>query len=259
MKPFPCLLSIVSFLFLSVPVLGQPPQMERPSPWSVGVIVLTDSQPYTNADGIVRVFPSVVYRGEKLQVLGPLVRYKFYKNDWVTLNANAAVQFTPYEEGDSDILNGLDEPDPTLIGGVSARVSLRQLDLPMLSLTFTAEGDLLGEHNGLQATAGAEYTFGKPWLPLSGGLGAGVLVQDENWTDYFVGVPVSKQTEDRAAYDASSSVNPYLTFRLMFRVTPSWSLMGIARLELLDPSYTDSPLVSDDTRTTTFVGLNYTF
>jgi outer membrane protein len=238
---------------------AQPPAGVRPSPWSVGVIAITDSQPYADAGGIVRVFPSVVYQGERLQVLGPLVRYQLYRNEWVSFSAIAAVEFSPYEEEDSPILNGLDEPDPTLIAGISSRLSLSKLTRIPLSLVFSAEGDVLGEHNGLQATAGASYRLGTPRQPLSGAIGFGVLLQDENWTNYFVGVPLAKQTEERPAYDASSSVNPYLALRMMYRMNRNWSLMGLARLEWLDDSWSESPLVSDDTRTVTFVGLNYTF
>lgn len=238
---------------------AQPPGTSRPSPWSVGAIMLTDSQPYRDAGGVVRAFPSVVYRGERLQVLGPLVRYKLYQNNWVTLHGNLAVEFSPYEEGDSPILEGLDEPDTTLIAGLSGRLSLKEVNLPNWSLNVTAEGDVLGEHDGFQLTAGGSYAFGSPWAPFSGGLGAGVLLQDENWTDYFVGVPVSKETPEREAYEASSSVNPYVALRLMYLINRNWSVMGLARLEWLDDSWTDSSIVADDTRTVTFLSLNYTF
>lgn len=248
-----------AFLIMTSILSAQPPGATRPSPWSVGAIMLTDSQPYKDAGGIVRAFPSVVYRGERLQVLGPLVRYKLFQNDWITLHGNLAVEFSPYEEDDSFILEGLDEPDTTLIAGVSGRLSLAELNLPNWSLNFTAEGDVLGEHDGFQVTAGGNYAFGSPWAPFSGGLGAGVLLQDENWTNYFVGVPEDKETAERQAYEASSSVNPYVTLRLMYLINRNWSVMGLARLEWLDESWTDSSIVADDTRTVTFVSLNYTF
>lgn len=259
MKPFLFVLCLIFMLSLTPEAGAQPPPGARPSPWSVGALVITDSQPYTDADGIVRVLPSVVYRGERLEVLGPLVRYRMFRNEWWDVHAVGAVEFSPYEEDDSPVLKGLDEPDPTLIAGVSGRFSLEPLLGKPLSLVFTAEGDVLGEHSGYQATAGAAYRLGSPRQTFSGGLGFGVLLQDDNWTNYFVEVPLASQTETRPAYEASSSVNPYLALRVMVRINRNWSLMGLARLEWLDDSYTDSPLVSDDTRTITFVGLNYTF
>lgn len=248
----------ISFVFL-LPASAQPPQASRPSPWSVGILMLTDSQPYRGADENIRVLPSVIYRGERLKVLGPLVQYLVFKNDVLTLNANAAFQFTPYEEDDSAFLRGMDEPDPTLLAGLDARISLGSLLSPGWSMLLTAEGDVLDEHGGFQLTVGGSYSFGSPRGPISGGVGAGVLVQDANWTNYFVGVPLSSATEDRATYDASSSLNPYLAVRGMYVINRNWSLMGIARIEWLDDSWTDSSILSDDTRTVTFLGLNYTF
>lgn len=238
---------------------AQPPQGGPPSPWSVGVFVSTDSQPYKDASGIVRVLPSVVYRGERLQVRGPLVQYRLYRNDWVTLNANAALQFSPFENDDSFVLADLEEPDPTLLAGLDARLSLRDLLGPRWSLFFTAEGDVLGEHNGFQFTAGGSYSLGSPRSPLSGGVGAGVLLQDGNWVNYFAEVPIRNATESRPAYDASSAMNPYISFRFLYLINRNWSLLGIARLEWLDEAWSDSPIISDDTRTTSFVALNYTF
>jgi outer membrane protein len=259
MKTVTMLFSLTLLIRFSPEAGAQPPPGARPSPWSVGALVITDSQPYTDADGIVRVLPSVVYRGERLEVLGPLVRYRLFRNEWWDVHAIGAVEFSPYEEDDSPVLNGLDEPDPTLIAGVTGRFSLEPLLGKPLSLTVSTEGDVLGEHGGYQATFGASYRLGSPRQTFSGGLGAGVLLQDENWTNYFVEVPLARQTETRPAYEASSSVNPYLALRVMIRFNRNWSLMGLARLEWLDDSYTDSPLVSDDTRTITFVGLNYSF
>lgn len=259
MKNSISLVSILFVILLSGVAGAQPPEGARPSPWSVGVMMLTDSQPYKDAGGIVRVLPSVVYRGERLRVLGPLVQYQFYRDERLTLNANAAFQFTPYDEDDSRIFEGMDEPDPTVVVGLDGRISLQDILSPKFSLLFTAEGDVLNEHNGVQLTLGGSYSLGHPRAPISGGLGAGLLWQSANWTNYFVGVPLKSQTEERPAYEASSSVNPYISIRLMYNFNRNWSVMGIARMEWLDNSWTDSPLVADDTRTVTFVGLNYTF
>ena len=85
---------LVLFLTATLALRAQPPGVE-PSPWSAGILVMTDSQPCKDASGIVRVLPSVVYRGERLSVQGPLVQYLLYRNEWLTLNGNAAFQFAP--------------------------------------------------------------------------------------------------------------------------------------------------------------------
>jgi outer membrane scaffolding protein for murein synthesis (MipA/OmpV family) len=45
----------------------------------------------------------------------------------------------------------------------------------------------------------------------------------------------------------------------MYIMSRNWSILGIARLDWLDDSWTDSSIVADDNRLTSFVGLNYTF
>ena len=241
------------------PPQGGPPRGGPPSPWSVGVLTTYDSQPYKDVSTKIRVLPSVVYRGERLTITGPLIQYRLFRTENFRIQANAAYQFAPYEADDGRIFDGMDSPSGTMIAGLDMRYSLQDLLSPRWSLLFTAESDVLGEHNGHQVSAGATYNMGSPRNKLSGGVGFGLLYQDENWTDYFVKVPDNKATDLRPAYSAPSSLNPYVSLRGMYILNRNWSIPGIARLDFLDSSWTNSPLVGDNTRTQIFTALNYTF
>jgi len=230
-----------------------------PSPWSIGVLFTIDTQPYKNVSSKGRVLPSVSYRGERLSINGPLIQYRLFEADRLRVNVNAAYQFAPYEADDGRIFDGMDSPSGTMIAGFDMRYSLADILSPRWSLVFTAESDTLGEHNGHQISAGAAYALGSPRSKLSGGLGFGLLYQDANWTNYFVKVPDNKAIEGRPAYSGSTSLNPYVSLRGMYIINRHWSILGIARLDVLDDSWTDSPLVEDSTRAQVFTALNYTF
>ncbi|GEM_PF-1583008 len=241
------------------PPSGGPPRGGPPSPWSVGVLTTYDSQPYKDVSTKIRVLPSVVYRGERLSITGPLIQYRLYQTENLTLQANAAYQFAPYEADDGRIFDDMDSPSGTMIAGIDLRYSLADLLSPNWSFLFTAESDTLGEHNGHQISGGFTYNVGSPRNKLSGAIGLGLLYQDQNWTNYFVKVPDNKATDIRPAYSADTSLNPYVSLRGLYILNRNWSILGIARVDILDESWTDSPLVQDSTRTQIFTGINYTF
>lgn len=236
-------------------VSGQPPGAERPSPWAAGIFVLSDSQPYKGAGRSVRILPSVTYRGERLQWNGPLVQYHLFKGDKSTFSVNGVVQFAPYEQDDAPILEGMGDRSTTFLAGVDWTYR----PIPSLTILASLDAEVLGAYNGAQAIAGFRYSIGKPWQRVSGSLGAGLLLQDQKWTRYFVGVPLEKATPERPEYSPGDSLHYYTTAQLLIRIYGPWSLFTLARLEFLDETWRDSPLIADEYRLMVFSALNYSF
>ncbi|MEX2607173.1 MAG: MipA/OmpV family protein [Kiritimatiellia bacterium] len=249
MKIFP--LFLLSAL-ISVPLAAQPPPAR---PWSAGVFTMTDSQPYKDADGIVRVFPFISYRGPRLEVLGPMVRYKLISHEGWTLRVRGAVDFGAYEEDDSAILNGMGDRDTTLLLGLGV---IRDLS-PNWNSYLTVDRDILGQHDGLEANAGFSRRLGSPRQPLSATLTAGLRLEDKRWTRDRVGVPEDRSREDRPAYSPDHSLHPYIGALAVYRITDRWVTTLILRHEWLDSVYSDSPLVADDTRFTSMFSFSYSF
>lgn len=246
------LFSVVLAGLAAFTLSAQPPPAR---PWSVGVFTMTDSQPYKDADGIFRVFPFISYRGPRLEVLGPMVRYRVLAHDGWTLRIRGALDFGAYEEEDSQILEGLGDRKTTLLLGLGINRDLT----PDWSLYLTADRDVLGQHNGLEANTGIARRLGSPRQPLSATLTAGIRFEDERWTRDRVGVPENRSRDDRPAYSPDDSLHPFIAGFILYRLTDRWVSTVALRHEWLDSVYSDSPLVADKTRFTSMFTLSYTF
>jgi len=240
---------------LSTLLFAQPPQGKPPGPWSQGVFVLFDSQPYKDSGSNVDVYPTISYRGEKLQWDGPSLQYNLVKKEKWDFGIHSVVQFAPYEEDDSSILEGMGDRSDTLLAGFDWRYK----PTPTWTILASVDAEIFGAYDGLQATFGTNYAIGKPWNRFSGRLGTGLLLQDQNWTQYFVGVPAEKATADRPAHDPSESFHPYLSAQLLVHIYGDWSWFTLLRYEFLDGTWRDSPLIGDDYRLFTFSSIIYSF
>lgn len=247
-----------------MPVWAQPPEVDKgspvkgrpdPRPWSGGVFMTTDSQPYRGADGIVRVFPFVSYRSRKLQWYGPFIRYRVAETGSWSFFARGQVDFGAYDEEDSDIFDGLGDRSNTLLVGVGVSHAFTRHWKAQVSV----DRDVLGAHDGTEAVLGIQRDVRSPFAPVSGGVSAGVRFQDTDWTRDRVGVPTNRAREDRPAYSPDESLHLYLSGRVMYRVTDRWVASVAARYEWLDNSWRDSPLVDDRGRFTTTATLSYSF
>lgn len=244
----------VAALLAPLILYAQPPGVPA-SPWSAGVFAAYDSQPYRGAGEEWRAYPFISYRGERFQWYGPSVRYALFQGEAWTLSVHAGVQFPPYEEDDSDALEGMGDRSTTVVGGLNLETRLRG----PWELRLSLDGELFGAYDGLQASAALARSIGSPRAPLSGSLAAGVLAQDEKWTAYHVGVPEGKARTDRPAHHPDAGLHPFAAGRVLWRVRGDWTAMLMVRMEFLDDSWRDSPLVADDTRTTGLLTVGYSF
>lgn len=226
-----------------------------PRPWSGGLFMTTDSQPYRDADGIVRVFPFVSYRSRNVEWYGPFIRYRFAEAGGWSFFARGQVDFGAYDEDDSDILRGLGDRSTTVLLGAGVGYELSR----RWRVHLSADRDVLGAHDGTEAVWGVTRSFGSPFAPFSGSLSAGARFQDKDWTRDRVGVPAERAREGRAAYSPEESLHPYVSMRAMYRFTDRWLASLGLRYEWLDDSWRDSPLVEDRGRFTTIATLSYAF
>ncbi len=248
---------LLIFLSLSQLLHAQPPEGARGAfrPWSVGGFVMTDSQPYRGADGIVRVLPFVSYQGRAVDWYGPFVRYRHPLGAGWTLSVRGTLDFGAYEEDDAEILTGLGDRRHTFLLGAGLEKRLGTA----WSASFHVDRDVLGRHDGTEAVAGVNRRIGHPRAPFSANFGGGVRFQDDRWTRDRVGVPADKARADRHAYSPGSSFHPYVSTMVIYRVTERWVTTLGLRYEWLDDTWQDSPLVSDRGRLTSMVTLSRSF
>ena len=146
--------------------------------------------------------------------------------------------------------NELNKRKFSLLGGAewSSQLSLGQIQLGIFH-------DISNVHSGAEARfaystltsdAGWNGTFGLTW-------------KDAEMTDYYYGVDQNEVIDNRALYQAGSSLNPFI--RINWQQTEQQSGFWRFGLEFqkLDKSISDSPLINKDYVLNIFIGKQYSF
>ena len=222
--------------------------------WGVGIGVIGRSSPYKDSDtNVSQVIPAVTYFGERLQWVGPNLRYGLVGSDDLRLALTASYRIGVYEEDDSPALEGLGDRDDTLLAG--------------LGLVYEAAGgvefDLRYEHDVLDRIGGGAAT-----LSISKGFQFGILRFrpriGANWLskelgDYDYGVPESAAIPGRPAYSVDDSVSVEVGFGSLVELSENWRVAINFAVEFLDDEVTDSPIVGEDRVIKGFAAVTYTF
>ncbi|MBB5210643.1 MipA/OmpV family protein [Microbulbifer hydrolyticus] len=222
--------------------------------WGVGLGVIGRSSPYKGSDtNVVQVIPAITYFGERLQWVGPQLRYGLVGSDQLRLAVTATYRVGAYEEDDSPILQGLGDRDNTLMAGIGLVYEGKQ----GVDVDFRYEHDVLGRADG--GTAALTVSKGFQWgnLRLSPALGVNWLSSD--LANYDFGVPVAAALPGRPAYDVGSSINVEAGVSGLYEITENWRFVLSVSAEFLDSEITDSPIVADDQVFKGFAALTYTF
>ncbi|MEI8122184.1 MAG: MipA/OmpV family protein [bacterium] len=207
----------------------------------VGVGVIAQSSPYRGSDhAAVLPIPAITYVGDRIQILGPGVRYGLLNVGDVRLAATAGYRIGAYSEGDSPILEGMGNREGTAMGGLALRARLPA----NIHFSCGYENDLLGRFNGGIGRFGVERGFQSGLMTLSPYVGA-------NWisaglADYEYGVTASQARAGRPAYEPGSAVSFETGLSLFLELSGSWRLILSGRVEFLPPEITGSPIVGQD-------------
>ncbi|SEA20868.1 MipA/OmpV family protein [Microbulbifer marinus] len=222
--------------------------------WGVGLGVIGRSSPYVGSDTtVIQVIPAITYFGERLQWVGPQLRYGLLGSGKLRLALSASYRLGAYEEDDADILEGLGDRDATLMGG--------------LGLVYEGpagtEFEVLYEHDVLDRIGGGAaaisvfrgFQFGN--LRLVPELGINWLSSD--LADYDYGVPESAAIPGRPAYAVGSSYTIEIGVGGLLELSENWRAALSVAVEQLDSEIRDSPIVGDDRVVSGFAAITYTF
>lgn len=222
--------------------------------WGVGIGVIGRSTPYVGSDSsVIQPIPVVTYFGERLQWIGPALRYGVLESDGLRLAVTATYQVGAYEEDDADILEGLGDRDGTLLGGLA----LIYEGPAGTEFDLRYEHDLLDRFGGGTASASVSRGFQFGRLRLVPQLGVNWLSSD--LADYDFGVPVSAAIPGRPAYKVGSSYTVEAGVGGMYELTERWRITLNVAVESLDSEITDSPIVDEDYVVKGFGALTYSF
>ncbi|WP_250460382.1 MipA/OmpV family protein [Microbulbifer litoralis] len=222
--------------------------------WGVGVGVIGRSSPYLGSDTeVIQAIPVVTYFGERLQWIGPALRYGVLGSDRLRLAVTANYRVGAYEESDAEILEGLGDRDSTVLGGVA----LIYEGPAGTEFDLRYQHDLLDRFGGGTASASVSRGFQFGRLRLVPQLGVNWLSSD--MADYDFGVPDSAAIPGRPAYAVGSSYTIEAGVGGMFELTERWRVTVSVALENLDSEITDSPIVDEDYVVKGFGALTYSF
>lgn len=222
--------------------------------WGVGLGVIGRSSPYVGSDSAVtQVIPAITYFGERLQWVGPSLRYGLWGSDTFRFAVNATYRVGAYEEDDSPILVGLGDRDSTLMAGVGL-----VYDGPnQIDVDFRYQHDVLDRFGG--GTAELRLSKGFQTGNVSWGPSIGVNWLSSDMANYDFGVPSWAAIPGRPAYDVGSTVTAEGGIGGMLEITEHWRFVIDVSAEYLGDDISDSPIVDDDYVLKGFAAITYTF
>ena len=199
-----------------------------------------------DADGLP--IPMVFFQKDKLYFRGSVLGYQFYKDSSWSLDLLAKWAFRGYDADDSRHLNGMDDRDSSLEGGIKASYND---GWGISSISFVT--DLLGEHDGQEITFRyAKRFIREPWVLTPT---VGITWQSNNLTDYYYGVERDEVTGSRPYYSAGEAWNPFVALTTQYYFTEKWSSLVMVQYEWLDNEISDSPIVNKQYQVRTMAGV----
>jgi outer membrane protein len=238
--------------------LLSPPSSGVKIPFSLGAAIVYKEKPYRNYDNDekVQLAPLIVYQGDHFYFRGANFGWMFVNRPNMELAVVGEIRTDGYDSGDANILQGMDDRDPTLDGG--ARFTWRPNGGPW-ALNLVAVHDLTDEYDGYELRADGSYAW-KPNDNWAVRFGAGVVQQSDDLVDYYFGVKPSEARPGRPAYSGDDTTNVRLQTIASWRPDGSrFTYIFGGRYEFLGDEIDDSPLVDEDTRWRAVAGFTYTF
>ncbi|MEX2962873.1 MipA/OmpV family protein [Microbulbifer sp. TYP-18] len=221
--------------------------------WGVGLGVIGRSSPYRGSDtNVTQVIPAITYFGERLQWIGPELRYGIAGSDKLRLAVIAAYRLGAYEEDDSYVLEGLGDREDTLFGGIG--LIYEAWNGFELDLQYTH--DLLDRSGGGLAEVRLSRGFHLGNWRLVPRLGINWLSSE--LANYDYGVPVSAAEPGRPAYEVGSSVTAEAGVGTIWELSEDWRMALNLAVERLDNDINNSPIVTDRQLLKGFIAVTYT-
>ncbi|XQR91389.1 MipA/OmpV family protein [Stutzerimonas urumqiensis] len=237
---------------------AEPPRPEGTSSWGLGLGLSSSQEPYADIDRDNEAIPLLYFENDYVEVFGARAEIKLPGlriSDAQQLDFSLVVKYdsSGYEEGDSSILDGMEDRD----GGFWAGAQVEwQNDLADVYAEWLA--DASGDSDGQRLTLGIErsWEFGQH-VTLTPRLAA--VWQDQEYVDYYFGVRSDEVRFDRPAYEGKSGINTEFGVRGAYRFDRHHSVFLDLEAVRLASEIEDSPLVDSSTENSVRFGYLYRF
>lgn len=219
---------------------GEARERIEPEGFLYGIGLAVDREIYKDYDRRVILLPVIGYRGEKLTIFGPFVRYEVLQSGAVEFLIQAKPRFDGFDESDSEIFEGMDERRFSMDLGFGIEYARDNWKFELSSLH-----DVLGRSNGTELSAGLSKVFRSGSLFIEPGFEFSYL--DSRHVDYYYGVSANEVTSFRPRFEGDDAVNTSIGITF---TTPAL-FNGLTRFGFehtwYDPDISDSPLTDEDT------------
>ncbi|MEW9798401.1 MipA/OmpV family protein [Alteromonas sp. CYL-A6] len=229
------------------------------SPWSAGILALSQSAPYIAGSDSPSVFPFVAYRGERLVWQGPSLDYFLLgssRGRGPALSLNLSLAPNELDVDNDPVLAGIRDRRNSLMAGVNLR---HPLFGGMLSAGLHTQA--IGQHDGQRLTLQWQrplLTGPRGQWQIQGGVQAEYL--SARYADYYFGVSDTEAARSAfSAWSVGSQTQAGLTLNGFYRFGDRWMVLANAGLTALADDIKDSPIVDNDTVVNGFVALIYQF
>lgn len=170
----------------------------------------------------------------------------------IRIDILAVPRFLGYKAEESPVLEGLDDTDYSVHGGLSFTLVNAAVGVNVQLLT-----DLLGESDGSEINA----TFSRSinWGTFSLTPALGLNWQDEALVDHYYGVNGADATATRSQYSAGATLNASASLTAGYQLSKRLNLFGAVRFDQFGSEITNSPIVDEDSVSSATVGIVFTF
>lgn len=226
---------------------------EKRSGFGVGLAMAYSNEPYRGIGSETQPFPILLYRGKRFAAFGPFMSYQLFGlgQPWAVKTVLGPA-FDGYDSNDSDFLEGMDDRDKTIEGGIELEYDT---DIAEVGLTF--KYDLLGEHDGYQVDFGVRKPVFVGRYLIAPSISYNYWSDDRS--DYYFGVRNEEATVARPAYELDGTNNFEAGVLATTNLTRKVFALAGASYTFYDDDIQDSPIVSKDGKFRVFLGFGYMF
>lgn len=221
-------------------------------PFTAGVSVGYIQNGY-DAKNQISVSPFALYDDARFYIEGAQAGVYAHKSSDDHIRFGLSYAGNDFEPQDSQNLAQLDKRRTAILADTSyTKIT------PIGGVRLKLAHDISNTHNGTQLTAThlSRFTYGQATIYPQ----LGVTWSDKRYNEYYYGVSAKESARSGIqSYTPKDSLSPFVAVSVNYALNDNIAIIASQRLEWLDSTQSDSPMVQDKLASTTRLGLGYRF
>ncbi|HOW43476.1 MAG TPA: MipA/OmpV family protein [Candidatus Omnitrophota bacterium] len=242
---------MVGMYVFAAPALGCDLEEKLDDGSLLGAGVMMIESPYKGVDDDVYPVPVLIFESQRFFVDKTVAGYYFNDKShalrWAVIGS---VRLQGYEADDSSDLNGMQDRDGALDGGLRMIWKNRIVEMILEGVT-----DVSGAHQGQELRLSVCKELFEGFLTPK----ASIKWQSDDLADYYYGVRPNEARAGRVEYSADADFEYTAGITVGLPLGKKWALFGDIECAFLGDEAEDSPVVGQDTRMRYVMGVVYRF